>query len=107
MQTLDYTQKLAVAHCAFQLIASAEGNIDEERDAASIQRVLEVLGISIYVWDAAVRQNPHDCFYHISRLDEAHKAAFKTLIWQLCESGGNISLRRICAESLFTLCGVA
>lgn len=107
MQQLDLTHKMAVAHCAFQLIASAEGNMDEERDFSSIQLVLQTLNISIYLWDSAVKQNPHDCFFHVSEFSEANKTQFRELMYRLCEQGGNQNLRRICAESLFSLCGIA
>lgn len=107
MQNIEQTHKLSVLHCVFQLIASAEGNIDEDRDYQSIKLVLDTLNLnSIYYWDTALKLNPHDCFYHIAELDELNKNEFKKLMLKIAEMEGNIKLRVVCAKHIFQLCNI-
>lgn len=105
--TLDHPLKLSFLHCVFQLIASAEGNIDEERDHEDIAFALKTTGnLSIHNWDAALRLNPHDCFYHIGTLSDELKIEFKQIIYQIAKNGTKPNLRKICADSLFELCAI-
>lgn len=105
MTAIDYQQKLAVLHCAYQLIASADGDVDENRDYNAISMLLRELGFSsVHSWDSSLQLNPHDCFYHISTLSADYKLLFRELMLQVAHSGGNERLRQICAESLFELC---
>ncbi len=105
--TLEHTIKLAFLHCVFQLIASAEGNIDEDRDHEDISLALKTVGnLSIYNWDAALRLNPHDCFYHIGNLTNELKSEFKQIIYEIAQHGTKPNLRKICADSLFELCSI-
>ena len=106
MTHLEMIHKLSVLHCAYQLIASADGAIDEERDYPAIELVLNNLNISIHSWDSAMKMIPHDCFFHISTLSDNDKASFKTMMLQICEMGGNREFRINCAKSLFQLCQI-
>jgi len=100
-------QKLAVLHCVYQLIASADGNIDEERDNTAIDLALSELGLaSYYSWDAALKLNPHDCFIHASTLNSNEKLLFKTLLLEIANMGGNTTFRITCANHLFQLCSI-
>lgn len=102
-----YHEKLALLHCAYQLIASAEGNIDEERDFESISFVLKRTGnLSIHNWDRAVGLNPHDCFKIIEHTGSEAKIEFREIMNQLAHYGTNSRLKEICAESLYKLCNI-
>lgn len=103
----EYHEKLALLHCAYQLIASAEGNIDEERDFDSISFVLNETGnLSIHNWDKAASLSPHDCFKLIENTNSDARAEFRRIMKQLTTYGTNNRLREICAESLFKLCNI-
>lgn len=105
MKDLDLSQKYAILHCAFQIIASAEGSIDENRDYQAIDILLDTLGFSsVHAWDKAVQLNPYDSFQIVSMLDNDNKSAFKNLMMEIVEIGGNTALRKTCALSVFTLC---
>ena len=107
LNALALHQKSAILHCAYQIIASADGGVDELRDGEVIEYLLTQLQLTgIYVWDAAIRLSPHDCFLHIASLSEPEKEGFKKLMLQISSLGGNTSLRRVCAESLFVLCHI-
>ncbi len=107
MKHLEPHQKYAVLHCAFQVIASADGSIDEERDYEAISFLLAELGFSsVYAWDSALKINPHDAFYHVSMLDNDDKIAFKNMMLKISAMAGNEKLRKTCAESVFELCGI-
>jgi len=107
LNALALHQKSAILHCAYQIIASADGEIDEDRDGELIESLLTELQLTgIYAWDAAIRLNPHDCFLHIADLSELDKESFKSLMLNISQLGGNTSLRRVCAESLFVLCQI-
>lgn len=105
MKELEQIKKLAVLHCVFQTIASAEGGIDEERDYEAISFALSELGLnSIYSWDAALRLDPHDSFIHIATLDENDKLKFRELLLAVANMGGNAEVRHTCVQHLFQLC---
>jgi len=105
MRELEQIQKLAVLHCVFQTIASAEGGIDEERDYEAISFALSELGFnSIYSWDAALKLDPHDSFIHIASLSESDKLKFRELLLTIANMGGNVDVRITCAQHLFQLC---
>lgn len=107
MKHLEHIQKLAILHCVFQTIASADGCINEERDFKAISLALEFVGSdSIYMWDSALKLDPHDCFYHISVLSAEDKDAFKELISKIVNMGGDAGLRKICADHLLVLCQI-
>ncbi len=107
MQHLEIQHKYAILHCAFQVIASADGGIDEERDYEAISFLLTELGFSsVYAWDSALKINPHDAFYHVSMLDNDDKVAFKNMMLKISAMAGNEKLRKTCAESVFELCGI-
>lgn len=101
----EYHEKLALLHCVYQLIASAEGNIDEERDFESISLALKSTGnLSIHNWDKAMSLHPHDCFKIIEQTSPEAKAEFRGIMGKLVNLGTNTRLREICAESLYKLC---
>jgi hypothetical protein len=107
MKDIELIQKLSVLHCVFQLIASADGRIDEERDAAAIKLTLAALGLeSVHYWDMALQQNPHDSFIHVSTLDENDKSSFRKVMLEVAVMGGNAEFRESCAMHLFQLCNV-
>lgn len=107
MKEIEHTLKLSVLHCVYQLIASAEGSIDEERDYEAIELSLNELGLkSVYAWDAALKFNPHDCFSHISTLEISCQKQFKDLLLKIVEIDGNPKLRLICANHIFQLCNL-
>lgn len=105
MKHAEHIQKLAVLHCVYQTIASADGGIDEARDKESIALALKETGLdSIHNWDAALKLNPHDCFIHVATLSADDKIQFKSLLDKVTEMGGSVELRKTCAEHLFKLC---
>lgn len=105
MKELEQIKKLAVLHCVFQTIASAEGCIDEERDYEAICFALSELGLnSIYSWDAALRLDPHDSFIHIATLSDSNKLKFRELLLTIAGMEGNVDVRNTCAQHLFQLC---
>ncbi len=105
MKNIEMIQKLSVLHCIYQVIASADGKIDEERDHKALELALSELDISSYSWSSALQLNPHDCFTHINMLSDVDKRKFRGLLLRIVEMGGNVELRTICANSLFQLCG--
>jgi hypothetical protein len=107
MKNTELVQKLSILHCVFQLIASADGQIDEERDTDAIKSALAELGLqSVHFWDMALQQNPHDSFIHVSTLSENNKTIFKNMMLSIAEMGGNTEFRKSCAMHLFQLCNV-
>ena len=107
MKDIEIFQKLAVLHCVYQLIASADGSIDEGRDEAAIELALTELGLnSVYSWDSALKLNPHDCFIHIAGLNETDKQAFRALLLNVAGLGGNTTFRITCANHIIQLCFV-
>lgn len=105
MKDIELINKLSVLHCVFQLIASADGLIDEDRDVSAIKLALAEVGLqSVHYWDMALHQNPHDSFIHVSMLSESDKTLFKSLMLSITDMGGNTEFRKICAEHLFQLC---
>lgn len=106
MNELSLIQKLSVLHCVYQLIVSADGSIDEERDHEAVTLAVEQLGLTSSAWSQAIRQNPHDCFFHVNTLSEEQKAGFKALLFEIVEMGGNREFRNTCAQHLIELCGV-
>lgn len=105
MKNIEPIQKLSVLHCIYQMIASADGKIEEDRDHKAIELALSELGISSYSWDSALQLNPHDCFIHINMLSDADKQMFRELLLRIAEMGGNVEFRTSCARHLFQLCG--
>ena len=107
MKSIEMIQKLAILHCVYQLIASADGNIDEERDNTAIDLALSELGLtSVYSWDSALKLNPHDCFFHASTLNNDDKLSFRALLLKIASMGGNTTLRITCANHLIQLCSI-
>ena len=107
MKELENIQKLAVLHCVYQLIASADGSIVEERDRPAIDLALSELGLTTaYSWNSALQLNPYDCFIHIGGLSDDDKQLFRNLLFSLTTMGGNEALRITCASHLLQLCHV-
>lgn len=107
MKNLPIHHKSAILHCAYQIIASADGGIDEERDGDAIDLLLTELGFSsVYAWDAAIRLNPHDSFFHVSTLNDNDKENFRQIMLRVAQMAGNNALRNVCAQSVFELCNV-
>jgi hypothetical protein len=105
MRELEQIKKLAILHCVFQTIASADGGIDEVRDYEAISFALSELGLnSIYSWDAALKLDPHDSFIHIATLSDNDKLKFRELLLAIANMGGNVEVRKTCAQHLFQLC---
>ena len=104
MKDIEMIQKIAVLHCVYQMIASADGSIAEERDQSAIDFAISELGLSsAYSWDTALQQNPHDCFFHVARLSDNDKQLFRSLMLEIANMGGNAFLRTSCANSIFEL----
>ena len=107
MKNIEQIQKLSILHCVYQLIASADGNIDEERDNNAIDLALCELGLSsVYSWDSALKLNPHDCFFHVSLLNDNNKKLFRALLLKIANMDGNTTFRITCANHLFQLCSI-
>ena len=105
MKDIEQYQKISVLHCVYQLIASADGSIDEERDEAAINLALSELGLtSIYSWDSAQQLNPHDCFLHVASLNHSDRQLFQTLLYSIANMGGNNAFRLTCAKHIIQLC---
>lgn len=105
MKDLEMIQKLSILHCVYQTIASADGNIEPERDNETIEFALTELGLtSVYSWDSALKLNPHDCFTHLFSLNETNKQQFKTLLSAVAGMGGNTLFRTNCANHIVQLC---
>jgi len=105
MKALETIKKLAILHCVYQMIASADGSINEERDIPAITFALTELGLTnAYSWDSALQMNPHDCFLHVAGISDNDKQLFKTLLYTIAEMGGNTFFRVSCANHLLKLC---
>lgn len=85
------------------MIASADGNIDEERDQAAINVALSEVDLPFNGWDRALRLNPHDCFIHLSSLNDDDKQLFRNLLLKIAEMGGNTFFRVSCANHILQL----
>jgi hypothetical protein len=104
MKDLEMIQKTAILHCVYQMIASADGSIEEERDRTAIDFALSELGLtSAYSWDTALQQNPHDCFLHVAGLGVSDKQLFRSMMFDIANRGGNVFLRTNCAKHIFQL----
>jgi len=103
MKTIEMIQKLSILHCLYQMIASADGAIDEERDQAAIEIALSELDLPFNCWDRALRLNPHDCFMHVSSLNDDDKQQFRNLLLKIADMGGNTFFRVSCANHIFQL----
>lgn len=103
MKDIEMIQKLSVLHCLYQMIASADGAIDEERDQAAINVALSEVDLTFNSWDRALRLNPHDCFIHLSSLNDDDKQLFTTLLLKIAEMGGNTFFRVSCANHILQL----
>lgn len=104
MKNLEMIQKISILHCVYQMIASADGSIEEERDRPAIDFALSELGLtSAYLWDSAVQQNPHDCFFHVAGLSDSDKQLFRSMMLEIANRGGDTFLRVSCANHIFQL----
>lgn len=107
MKNIEQIQKLSVLHCIYQVIASADGSVVEERDQPAIDLALSELGLpSVYSWDSALQLNPHDCFFYVSTLSSADKQMFLALLLKIAGMGGNTAFRITCAKHVFQFCSV-
>jgi len=104
MKNLELIQKLSILHCVYQVIASADGSVDEERDDAAIDYALEELSLSPYSWSSALQLNPYDCFTHVAGLDSETQQQFKAMLLKIADMGGNKAFRVTCAKHLFEFC---
>lgn len=97
-------QKISILHCVYQMIASADGSIDEQRDRTAINFALSELGLtSGYLWDSALQQNPHDSFFHVAGLSDNDKLLFRSMMLDVANRGGDVFLRTSCAHHIFQL----
>jgi hypothetical protein len=103
MKTIEMIQKLSILHCLYQMIASADGAIDEQRDQAAIDIALSELELPFNCWDRALGLNPHDCFIHLSSLNVEDKQLFRNLLLKIADMGGNTFFRVSCANHIFQL----
>jgi len=103
MKDIEMIQKMSILHCVYQMIASADGNIDEERDEPTIDIALSELELPFNCWDRALRLNPHDCFIHLSTLNDYDKQSFRALLLKIANMGGNTFFRVSCADHIFQL----
>ena len=104
MKDIEQIQKLSVLHCVYQLIASADGSIVEERDLPAIDFALSELGFtSAYSWDTALQMNPHDCFSHASNLSDDDKKLFRSMLLKIAGMAGNTEFRMTCANHILQL----
>lgn len=106
MKDIEMIQKLSILHCLYQMIASADGSIDEERDQPAIEIALSELELPLNCWDRALRLNPHDCFIHLSSLNDDDKKLFKTLLLKIADMGGNTFFRVSCGQHIFQLANI-
>jgi hypothetical protein len=105
MKNIEMFQKLSVLHCVYQMIASADGHIDEDRDVTAIELALSELGLnSVYSWDSALTLNPNDCFTHIAALNGDEKLLFRSLLLSIADMGGNTAFRTTCTKHIIQLC---
>ena len=106
MNNLDLLQKQAVLQCVYQVIASADGDIEENRDFEAIEYVMNLLEVeSINVWEKALSLNCYDAFTHLSQIPTEDKKALKTTLLKIAEMGGDTLTRRTCAEHICHLVG--
>jgi len=107
MKNLELIQKLSILHCVYQMIASADGSVIEERDEAAIEYALSTLDLSSdHSWQSALKLNPYDCFTHVSGITDDEKKHFETLLLNIADMGGNKVFRMTCAKHIFQLCRV-
>lgn len=106
MKNIEKIQKLSVLHCVYQMIASADGSIEEERDEAAISLALSEVDLAAYSWHSALQLNPHDCFIHLHSLNDCDKEKFRVLLMRIAQMGGHEEFRISCANHLFQLCGM-
>lgn len=106
MKELAQIEKLSVLHCVYQLIASADGGIDEERDHEAVTLAIDAVALTSSSWSQALRINPHDAFYHLSSIRDDQKSDFRELLLRITEMGGHREFRITCAKHLFELCNV-
>jgi len=105
MKNLEMIHKLSVLHCVYQLIASADGSIDDERDKAAIDLTLSELGLTAsYTWESSLQLNPHDCFFHVSGFSKQDKQLLHSLLFKIAEMGGSYKYRMTCAKHILQLC---
>jgi len=104
MKDIEMIQKLAVLHCVYQMIASADGSVDEGRDQAAIDFALSELGLtSSYSWNSALQLNTNDCFIHVSNLNNENKQLCRNLLLEIANMGGNTFFRTTCAKHILQL----
>lgn len=106
LSSLEQLQKLALLHCIYQLIASADGGIDEERDHEAVTLAIQAVELTSSSWNQALRINPHDAFYHLGGLSDEQKSGVRALLLRVAEMGGHREFRITCAHHLFELCRV-
>lgn len=104
MKNLELIQKLSILHCVYQVIASADGSVVEERDNAAIDYAIEELSLSPYSWSSALQLNPYDCFTHVAGLDNETQQQFKAMLLKIADMAGNKAFRVTCAKHLFEFC---
>ncbi|WP_243345351.1 hypothetical protein [Parabacteroides sp. FAFU027] len=105
MKDIEMIQKLSVLHCILQMIASADGGFNEERDQDAIDVTLKELDLPPgFSLNGALRLNPYDCFVHLNSLNDQDREAFHQLMHKIAGMAGDTEVRMNCANYLLGLC---
>jgi hypothetical protein len=106
MNELELIQKQSVLQCVYQIIASADGELNEKRDLKAIDYAMEQIGIDDdAIWSKALSLNCYDAFTHLSQIPAEDKKSLKTTLLKIANMGGDTLTRRTCAEHICHLVG--
>ena len=101
MKHFELIQQQSVLQCVYQIIASADGELNEQRDMKAIDLVMTQLGLETdEIWEKALSLNCYDAFTHLSQIPTDDKKALKTTLLQIAEMGGDTLTRKTCAEHI-------
>jgi|GEM_PF-861068 len=105
MKDIEMIHKLSVLHCILQMIASADGGFNEERDQEAIDVALKELDLPVgFSLNGALRLNPYDCFTHLYSLNDQDREAFHKLMLTIATMAGDTEVRMTCANYFHGLC---
>lgn len=115
MKNLKPNEQLAVLQLVYQLIVSADGSINAQRDDSEISLALRALGydkaltmnyIGNALWNEAINFNPFEAFAIVSQLDGEAKQEFKKLLNTIAWSKGNRGNRIDIANQIYNKVGI-
>lgn len=110
MKSLELEKQIAVLQLVYQLIVSADGCMNEQRDNVAIDFALSELGykpeglggnVGNMIWNKATEANPFEAFSIVSHLDNNIKMKFKDMILRIAAMGGNKLFRQDIARQIF------